>query len=514
MTEISGEFELHITGSEYCADQMRAFAEEHGVKFSHIVLDRGVRSSQPMITVPGSGTLREQIALGRQWADRLREVGVHGHRIKVEAAPGNAGVPQTDEDAADGRYFEHHVKLLLPDDDPARRLELTRMLEPLRARLSRNARRQRPDGAQERFVTQRCLGLGRINARAWLDALLARLRETEYPILDVEQEYVAYDSDISWDSGWLEHRGLWRSKREDKLRLAPPGGEDYPSTYQPIGVDGVRQRGYFDPALKQHPHAYQAGNPIFADPAVGRAWRDARWAAIAAVLRAIADSPFADQLVLRGSVPLRAIFGDQAREPGDLDFLVTPPTMSIRSWQAEELLNGVADAVRQAGAGIRGHHMSIEDIWTYERAAGKRLLFPFQVADLPQGNVQLDFVFHEPLPMPAEIVLIEEVDVPVLAAPAALALAWKLQWLATDQYPQAKDLYDAMLLAEYTDTDPDLVRELIRPEIGAEADDFGPETVVSWVMDWVNLYDQYPGLPPDFEHWQQRLARAMTRFWH
>jgi hypothetical protein len=117
------------------------------------------------------------------------------------------------------------------------------------------------------------------------------------------------------------------------------------------------------------------------------------------------------------------------------------------------------------------------------------------------------------LPIPAELILLDGLDVPVLAAPPALALAWKLQWLATDFYPQAKDLYDAMLLAEHTDADPDLVRELIRPELGPLADEFGPETVLSWSMDWDNLYDQYPNPPADNAHWQQRLALAMTRFW-
>lgn len=511
--EISGDFELHLTASEYEVEKLRAFATEHGLKFSHIMLDRGANTSQPMITVRGSGELVEQMELGKQWAKRMGAGGIGCRRIKVEAAPDNVGVPQHDADAVDGRYFEHHVKLLLPDDDLARRVELTRLTEPHHGRLSRNARRQRADGTHERFVTQRCHGEGRVNARARLDALLAALRETGYPILQIEEEYVAYDSSIRWDAGWLEREGQGSRDSEDRLRSAPTGGEHYPSTYQPIDADGVRQRGYFDPALKQFPHAYQAGNPVFADAAVGRAWRDARWAAILAVLGVIGDSLFADRLVLRGSVPLRAIFGDKAREPGDLDFVVLPPTMSIRSWQAKELLDGVAAAVRDAGAGVRAEDMSVEDIWTYERAAGKRLLFPFEVDDLPRGSVQLDFVFHEPLPLPAEVITLEPLDVPILAAPAALALAWKLQWLASDLYPQAKDLYDAMLLAEHTDADPNLVRELIRPEIGDEADEFGPETVLSWSMDWVNLYDQYPDLPPDGEHWQDRLALAMARFW-
>jgi hypothetical protein len=514
MVDMSGEFELHLTANSFDADRLRAFADERSLKFSHIVLDRGDITSQPMITVPGTGALDDQIALGTRWTEELRAANIGCARIKVEAAPDNVGVPQGDDDAVDGRYFEHHVKLLLPDNDLVRRIELAQLITPYHARLSRNARRERSDGAQERFVTQRCYRAGRRNARALLDELLAVLRTTGYDILQIEEEYVAHDTGIGLDRGWLDaDRAHEHDTRETKRRTASAGADHYPSTYQPIEDDRVRQRGYFDPALSHFPQAFQAGDPVFADEAVGKAWRAARWAAIAAVLEAVADSPFAGNLVLRGSVALRTIFGAAAREPGDLDFVVVQPTLSITSTQAGELLDGVTGAVRAAGAGVRADEVSIEDIWTYERAAGKRLLFPFEVDGLPRGFVQLDLVFHEPLPIPAEPILIEPLTVPVLAAPPALALAWKLQWLATDSAPQAKDLYDAMLLAEHTDVDPVLVRDLIQAELPRWASEFGPETVLSWPMDWNNLYDQCPDLPRDGHTWPDRLALAMTRFW-
>jgi hypothetical protein len=445
---------------------------EHGLKFSHIVLDRGNTTSQPMLTIPGSGTLTEQFELIGEWTRLLSKASLHPRRVKVEAAPDNVGVPQADKDAVEGRYFEHHVKLLLPDDDIARRVELTRLLEPLHARLSRNARRQRPDGAQERFVTQRCHREGRINARAQLDVLLPRLRETGYPILEVE------GSTSSTTATSAATRAGWSTRGcgipAARTRCAP---RPRASSTTRARISRSRRTGCGSAATSirrsnsSRPPTRQA-NPIFADPAVGRAWRAARWTTILGVLGAI--TPFADRLVLRGSVALRAIFGDKAREPGDLDFVVTPSTLSIGSPDAEKLLHGVIAAV---GA----DEVSIEDIWTYERAAGKRLLFPFQVAGLPRGTVQLDVVFHEPLPLPAELILLDGLDVP--------------------------------LLAEHTDADPDLVRELIRPELGPLADEFGPDTVLSWSMDWTNLADQYPDLPPDRVHWQERLALAMTRFW-
>ncbi|MFE0529859.1 hypothetical protein ACFW0V_19905 [Micromonospora parva] len=60
MLEVSGDFEIHITAHASQAETLRAFATEHGVKFVHIMLDRGAYVSQPMLT----GT-------AEQWARRL-----------------------------------------------------------------------------------------------------------------------------------------------------------------------------------------------------------------------------------------------------------------------------------------------------------------------------------------------------------------------------------------------------------------------------------------------------------
>ncbi|MFD6568084.1 hypothetical protein [Micromonospora profundi] len=50
MLEVSGDFEIHIAAHATQAEKLRAFATEHGVKFVHIMLDRGAYVSQPMLT--------------------------------------------------------------------------------------------------------------------------------------------------------------------------------------------------------------------------------------------------------------------------------------------------------------------------------------------------------------------------------------------------------------------------------------------------------------------------------
>lgn len=74
-----------------------------------------------MITISGRGTLSQQQKLARKWVDKYFGKVFYPHRVKIESAPWSAGVPQTDEEAQrqpTDRYFEHHLKLVLPDAAP------------------------------------------------------------------------------------------------------------------------------------------------------------------------------------------------------------------------------------------------------------------------------------------------------------------------------------------------------------------------------------------------------------
>jgi hypothetical protein len=518
MTDVSGDFEIHLT-TLGVDGALAEFAGRHGLRFTSIVLDRGQFPRQPMLTIRGRGTVAEQHATARRWRSELGAAGLYPQRVKIEAAPDNDGVPRTDGDAAaqpDNRYFEHHVKLALPDAAVERLLALTDLVTPHGARPSRNARRQIEDGRHERFVTQRCHRVGRTEARRRLDALLGALRGEGYEVVEVEQEYVVYDSTPDFDAGWLEPSSEpdSDSEREDRWpRGALAGAVGYPSTYLPVRREpGIRQRRAFDPAMKQFANAFRAGEPEFDDADAGRRWSAARTAAMTHLLRLIARSPFAGQLVLRGSVALRAWFGAAAREPGDLDFVVVPHTLAAGSPAAARLLDGLVSAVADApAAGLDADRVAVEDIWTYERASGRRLVFPFAVPGVAPGTVQVDVVFNEELPLPAVPVHLPGVDVPVATATPELSLAWKLLWLETDMYPQGKDLYDAVLLAESTPVPLDLVRGLLRPELGAEADDFRAESVLRWSVDWRNFRKEYPRATGEAEQWQRRLALALAR---
>ena len=166
------------------------------MKFTHIVLARGETVSQPMLTVGTDGTVETVLADALVLAGELRAGGFKVARVKVEASPFIDGLARTAD-----RYFEHHVKLLLPPD--VDETALADLVMPHGAHLSRNARRVREDGRAERFVTQRCYRTGTEGAGAELDRLIEALRDAGHIMLSVEREYVVYDSDPAVDAGWI-----------------------------------------------------------------------------------------------------------------------------------------------------------------------------------------------------------------------------------------------------------------------------------------------------------------------
>lgn len=215
-----GVFETHLTlepdGGEGGAERVRAWAARHGLKYTHILLDRGRTPNQPMLTWQGRGTLPAQLAEARRRADRLRGDGFRVIRVKIEAAPWNTGVPQTDAEAAalpEDRYFEHHVKLALWGE-----AEVTGVRELAvahAAHVSRNARRAAAAGRHERFVTQRCRGVGGREAGRRLDALLGSLAGAGHTVLEVEREFVVHDDNLAVDAGWMGEAGPGRENRGD-----------------------------------------------------------------------------------------------------------------------------------------------------------------------------------------------------------------------------------------------------------------------------------------------------------
>ncbi|MEU4875467.1 nucleotidyl transferase AbiEii/AbiGii toxin family protein [Streptomyces sp. NPDC021608] len=327
--------------------------------------------------------------------------------------------------------------------------------------------------------------------------------------------------------GGAEVNRTWRefSWRSDEIPRTPLDEatrvrQDLPRTLQWVAGDDVRQRPVFDPAVKQYSNAYRATDPSFADPARGTAWRAARRRALDLVLAAIAASPWVESLVLRGSVLMSGWFGEAAREPGDLDFVVVPHTWRIDDDRTGRMLAGIARAAATpAGAPGEGVAISadgavVEDIWTYERVPGLRMILPWSAPGLPGGHVQLDFVFNERLPVEPEPA--EPAPGAVLwAATPELSLAWKLMWIVNDAHAQGKDLYDAVLLAERHPLRRDVLHEVFRlsgewPRHNREEIRLEDVAQAVGYVEWRHFVTEYPRFAHDEREFAQRLVRAVA----
>ncbi|WP_404952690.1 nucleotidyl transferase AbiEii/AbiGii toxin family protein [Streptomyces sp. 147326] len=165
--------------------------------------------------------------------------------------------------------------------------------------------------------------------------------------------------------------------------------------------------------------------------------------------------------------------------------------------------------------------------WTYSDydTPGIRLSIPWEAEGLPPGEVRLDFARDEWLPEPPVLTAIPRGDgtgpTVVRTAGRELSLAWKLLWLHTDRATegraQAKDLYDAVLLAEAEATrlTPRLLRKVFRHQPGnaAAADALRLEAVALWSVDWEAFRASHPQVRGTAEEWLERLSRALEPVW-
>lgn len=200
-----GDFEVHLTVRPPSDESRLAeWAAARGLRYTRIVLDRGTVPDQPMLTFTVSGMLADSNRAVEAYARALRAAGFSLARTKIEASPFNEEIPQTTEQAVAlpaGCYFEHHVKLILVGEADV--LRVRALVEPHAAHVSRNARRSAGQGRHERFVTQRAHGVGRSEAGARLEALLADLTAAGFPAIEVEREFVVYDDHPGLDAGWI-----------------------------------------------------------------------------------------------------------------------------------------------------------------------------------------------------------------------------------------------------------------------------------------------------------------------
>lgn len=313
----------------------------------------------------------------------------------------------------------------------------------------------------------------------------------------------------------------WGSRPEvpQTVLAPPPQPAGYPRTYKVPRIPDARIQvpEIFDPALRQFGRAFRNGEPTFPDEQTGRAWRAARRRVMDHLLALLCASPWGEQLVLRGSLVLTAWLGEKAREPGDIDWVVTPAAIALTDSWNHKLFKGLRALLaqeRQAGdVTLLSDELATEDIWTYERAPGRRLLCPWLAPGLPPGVVQMDFVFGEPLvdaPVATSIPTADGGSTTVQTVSRELSLAWKLMWLESDSYPQGKDLYDATLLAECGGLSLPLLQAAFASREVALPQPLDADFPLRWAInDWESFQLEYPEVQGTDADWQARLATAL-----
>ncbi len=280
----------------------------------------------------------------------------------------------------------------------------------------------------------------------------------------------------------------------------------------------------FEPALRQY-SAFRAGEPVFASDTAARRWYQLRSRVLQHILMQISQSPASEHLVLRGSLAMSIWFGQNARRPGDIDWVVIPQDWHFVSNEAIDLIETIEKCVQ--GNHVEGapaftipdREFVSDDIWMYEKAPGKRLIIPWECEDPTlNGTVQMDLVFEEILPSEPELINIAPPDQPavqMLAASVKQSLAWKLVWLTNDHYAQGKDLYDAVLLAENSTLDAELLRDTFevsdqwttaRPNPICH---FDADMILDWYVEWDDFKKEYPHIPGTEEQWKHRLILGL-----
>ncbi|MFE4972904.1 nucleotidyl transferase AbiEii/AbiGii toxin family protein [Kitasatospora sp. NPDC056651] len=322
-------------------------------------------------------------------------------------------------------------------------------------------------------------------------------------------------SPVTWEElQWGPWEGVVLPRQPPSEEVREEQG--LPRSLRPIDDEAVSQQPVFDPALAEYSRALRPSEPAFTDPGLAERWLAARREALNTALSAVAVSPWAEHLVLRGSVLLRAWYGEQAREPGDLDFVVRPVDWQLEDARTDRMLQELAVGAERLSGRVRLHadQALSDEIWTYSRIPGRRLVLPWSAPGVPGGTVQLDFVFTEHLPVPPESFRLPGVAGPLLAATPQLSLAWKVLWLISDDHPQGKDLYDAVLLAQSAELPYDLLRQVVtQSEESWSRRPVLPAQITDIYVDWDEFAKDYPQFAEPVEEYPAQLdARLRPTF--
>ncbi|NTX17581.1 nucleotidyl transferase AbiEii/AbiGii toxin family protein [Myxococcus sp. CA056] len=243
-----------------------------------------------------------------------------------------------------------------------------------------------------------------------------------------------------------------------------------------------------------------------------------------AVLRRLARSPDAPELVLRGGLMMRRWSGPVPRPVEDLDFLAGFP------FDTRESVDRMGRLLRDdTGDGFTFGALRSEVIWEETEFPGVRVHVETQLPGVQSPfELRIDLGFGDPMDPPPEWIDYESSDAApahVLACRAETLFAWKVHGLFERGKGRfrPKDLFDVYLLTRYAPLDAALLPPALRLAFDARGDslalmerlvdnDFGRSP---WSLEkWARYRASEPeGRPEQLADVVTAVAQALRPVW-
>lgn len=197
---MSHELEIHLTLSHPSIEDYKGcfndFLEEYGYKFTHIELNKGKHVTQQMVTRRVKGNLLHEFSkIFNEHRFKLLKCGYVPVRIKIEVPPWSELVSLF---KTDDTYYEAHIKVKIHQKDEGL---LALAAQEVNGHLSKNAFKELDGDYNERFITIR-MKHNLFHFQRTVEEAVAFLEKERFEVLEVEQEYCIYDSNLDLDKGW------------------------------------------------------------------------------------------------------------------------------------------------------------------------------------------------------------------------------------------------------------------------------------------------------------------------
>lgn len=181
------------------------------------------------------------------------------------------------------------------------------------------------------------------------------------------------------------------------------------------------------------------------------------------LLRRVAWSPEAGELVLRGSLMTRLWVRPAYRPAHDMDFVTTYPFDPARATATIRSACGLSDV--RDGLVFRPEAIRDEITWSDTPFPGTRFRIPALLGE-EEVEVQVDVGYDDPLvppPLPIDYAtLLLRSAIRVMACRPELGFAWKVHGLFESSRWRAKDLHDIHLMVRNTPMDRVMLVEGLR----------------------------------------------------